>query len=63
MKFINGEPWKKVFGPFFIYLNSDIAAKNNPFVLWKDAKERVSNTNELDPHIFYEIRYFWSMTM
>lgn len=42
LKFRNGEPWKKVFGPVFVYLNSDMAAKKKPSVLWNDAKTRVS---------------------
>ncbi|KAM7515834.1 hypothetical protein LguiA_005417 [Lonicera macranthoides] len=52
LKFINGEPWKKVFGPFFIYLNSDIAAKNNTFVLWKDAKARMLKETASWPYSF-----------
>lgn len=36
-----GESWKKVFGPSFLYLNSNSAAKSNPFMLWNDAKKRV----------------------
>lgn len=36
-----GEPWKKVFGPVFIYLNS--ARKgDDPLWLWEDAKIQVS---------------------
>lgn len=31
------EPWKKVFGPVFVYLNS--ASSNN--LLWTDAKRQV----------------------
>ncbi|KAH6784509.1 Rhamnogalacturonate lyase family protein [Perilla frutescens var. hirtella] len=33
----DGESWKKVFGPVFIYLNSD-HSDNNPSTLWQDAK-------------------------
>ncbi|KAK9930126.1 hypothetical protein M0R45_027181 [Rubus argutus] len=36
-KFRGGEPWKKVFGPVFIYLNS-AAIGDDPFFLWEDAK-------------------------
>lgn len=40
-RFAEGEPWKKVFGPVFIYLNS--ASKNeDPAILWDDAKEQVA---------------------
>ncbi|KAL6012686.1 hypothetical protein ACLOJK_003175 [Asimina triloba] len=39
-KFTNGEPWKKVFGPVFIYLNSGEDGAD-PRDLWKDAKSQV----------------------
>ncbi|GAV85402.1 Rhamnogal_lyase domain-containing protein [Cephalotus follicularis] len=32
-----GEPWKKVYGPVFIYLNSAVNG-DDPFWLWEDAK-------------------------
>ncbi|XP_028084426.1 uncharacterized protein LOC114285579 isoform X1 [Camellia sinensis] len=35
----SGEPWKKVFGPVFIYLNS-VSDRNNAFSLWDNAKEQ-----------------------
>lgn len=41
IKFGQGEPWKKVIGPVFVYLNSNAAAKENPSILWNDAKTRV----------------------
>lgn len=34
------EPWKKVFGPVFIYLNS-AADGDDPLWLWEDAKIKV----------------------
>lgn len=37
----DGEPWKKVFGPVFIYLNS-VSDDDDPLTLWADAKEQVS---------------------
>lgn len=40
MKFRDGAPWKKVFGPVFIYLNS-VASEESPTWLWADAKEEV----------------------
>lgn len=49
-EFRNGEPWKKVFGPVLIYMNS--VALGNPLSLWKDAKEQM----------FYEVQswpYDW----
>lgn len=39
-KFDQGEPWKKVFGPVFIYLNSVVAGED-PFTLWRDATNQV----------------------
>lgn len=39
-KFGPGEPWKKVFGPVFIYLNS-ASAGDDPRWLWEDAKIQV----------------------
>ncbi|KAL6978067.1 rhamnogalacturonan endolyase [Sarracenia purpurea var. burkii] len=36
-KFEQGEAWKKVFGPVFIYLNS-VMSGDDPLVLWEDAK-------------------------
>lgn len=39
-KFGQGEPWKKVFGPVFIYLNT-VAGEEDPLMLWDDAKRQV----------------------
>ncbi|KAG1361069.1 putative rhamnogalacturonate lyase B [Cocos nucifera] len=39
-KFRNGEYWKKVFGPLFIYLNSSWDG-SDPKMLWEDAKIQV----------------------
>ncbi|KAI3725621.1 hypothetical protein L1987_65412 [Smallanthus sonchifolius] len=39
-KFGQGEPWKKVFGPVFIYLNSAICGQD-PLTLWDDAKRQM----------------------
>lgn len=39
-KFRAGEPWKKVFGPVFLYLNST-SVGDDPFWLWEDAKIQV----------------------
>lgn len=36
----NGEPWKKVLGPVYVYLNS-ISASEDPEALWENAKEQV----------------------
>nr|XP_043614244.1 probable rhamnogalacturonate lyase B isoform X2 [Erigeron canadensis] len=39
-KFAQGEPWKKVFGPVFIYLNSTMCGED-PITLWDDAKRQM----------------------
>lgn len=36
-----GETWKKVFGPVFVYLNSAPRSKNSISTLWNDAKKQV----------------------
>lgn len=41
VEFRNGEPWKKVFGPVFTYLNSAPAGKDPHTVLWANAKNQV----------------------
>ncbi|KZV28885.1 Rhamnogalacturonate lyase family protein [Dorcoceras hygrometricum] len=38
-KFGQGEPWKKVFGPVYIYVNS-VMDGENPLSLWDDAKRQ-----------------------
>lgn len=38
--YISKEPWKKVFGPVFVYLNSAFS----PNHLWTDAKQQVSSS-------------------
>ncbi|XP_011016990.1 PREDICTED: probable rhamnogalacturonate lyase B isoform X1 [Populus euphratica] len=41
LKLKPGEPWKKVFGPVFIYLNTLLDDENEPHWLWEDAKEQM----------------------
>lgn len=41
LRFESGEYWKKVFGPIFVYVNSDASARAKPSILWDDAKQRV----------------------
>lgn len=41
LRFRNGEPWKKVFGPIFVYLNSISSDNEEILTLWTDAKEQV----------------------
>ncbi|XP_073063861.1 uncharacterized protein [Primulina eburnea] len=50
IKLHNGEPWKKVFGPIFIYLNSD--SGNKPVTLWKDAKQQMMIETKKWPYDF-----------
>lgn len=40
-KFSEGEAWKKVFGPVFVYLNLSTDDDNDPLWLWQDAKSQV----------------------
>lgn len=39
-KFGQGEAWKKVFGPVFVYVNSAMDGED-PLSLWDDAKRQV----------------------
>ncbi|KAH0713435.1 hypothetical protein KY289_009394 [Solanum tuberosum] len=52
IKFGQGEQWKKVIGPVFVYLNSNAAAKANPSILWKDAKKRMNQEAASWPYEF-----------
>ncbi|KAG6644491.1 probable rhamnogalacturonate lyase B [Carya illinoinensis] len=55
LKLKPNEPWKKVFGPIFMYLNSksrDDHASHDPFSLWEDAKKRMKIEVESWPYHF-----------
>ncbi|KAK4707682.1 hypothetical protein R3W88_028607 [Solanum pinnatisectum] len=52
IKFEQGEAWKKVIGPVFVYLNSNAAAKANPSILWNDAKKRMNQEATSWPYEF-----------
>ncbi|KAB2627469.1 rhamnogalacturonate lyase B [Pyrus ussuriensis x Pyrus communis] len=44
MSYAEGEPWKKVFGPVYVYLNSDVPGSNQSNMslsLWNNAKEQM----------------------
>lgn len=42
--FEEGEPWQKVFGPIFVYLNS--APMGTPYsAMWENAKAQVSTNS------------------
>ncbi|XP_026415572.1 probable rhamnogalacturonate lyase B [Papaver somniferum] len=52
-KFENGEPWKKVFGPVFVYVNSAPEAKKDVFTtLWEDAKAQLAKEIKSWPYSF-----------
>ncbi|XP_069153466.1 uncharacterized protein [Solanum lycopersicum] len=50
-KFGQGEPWKKVFGPVFIYLNS-VTSGEDPLTLWEDAKKQMLMEVQSWPYSF-----------
>ncbi|CAN1288425.1 Rhamnogalacturonate lyase [Linum perenne] len=50
----NGEPWKKVFGPVFIYLNSNAPNSNDYAALWKDAKTQTEKEVQNWPYSFVQ---------
>ncbi|KAH9626558.1 hypothetical protein KSS87_005538 [Heliosperma pusillum] len=50
-KFNDGEPWKKVFGPVFIYCNS-VPADNDWHWLWEDAKQQMVLQTQMWPYSF-----------
>ncbi|KAL3504973.1 hypothetical protein ACH5RR_034814 [Cinchona calisaya] len=50
-KFGQGEPWKKVFGPVFIYLNS-VMGGEDPLSLWDDAQIQMLREVESWPYSF-----------
>ncbi|KMT06942.1 hypothetical protein BVRB_6g152780 isoform A [Beta vulgaris subsp. vulgaris] len=49
MKFTNGEPWKKVYGPYFVHLNS---GKGDPRALWQEAKNQLQEELKSWPYKF-----------
>ncbi|XP_004501130.1 uncharacterized protein [Cicer arietinum] len=59
MKFGPNEPWKKVFGPIFIYLNS-ISNGVSPKMLWNNAKQQTANEIESWPYTFPASKDFLS---
>ncbi|KAK4356335.1 hypothetical protein RND71_025306 [Anisodus tanguticus] len=52
LKFRDGEPWRKVFGPVFVYLNSLSADEQDTLTLWTDAKEQMFIETENWPYSF-----------
>jgi len=47
-KFDEGEPWKKVFGPVFIYCNS-LPKEADWHLLWEDAKQHLHKERHIEP--------------
>lgn len=43
LKLQPNEPWKKIFGPTFVYLNTSLNPEDDPLELWEDAKHQVHN--------------------
>ncbi|KAL3838683.1 hypothetical protein ACJIZ3_023274 [Penstemon smallii] len=52
LKFHSEEYWKKVLGPVYVYLNSEVSAKTDPSVLWNDAKKRMVAEVDSWPYSF-----------
>ncbi|XVF36559.1 hypothetical protein REPUB_Repub19eG0068000 [Reevesia pubescens] len=51
LKLNPGEPWKKVFGPVFLYLNS-VWSQETVFSLWEDAKNQMQSEVQNWPYSF-----------
>ncbi|KDO81262.1 hypothetical protein CISIN_1g0389792mg, partial [Citrus sinensis] len=51
MKFKDGEAWKKIFGPFLVYVNS-VAGKGDRQMLWRDANRQFMNEVKSWPYKF-----------
>ncbi|XP_065863348.1 rhamnogalacturonate lyase B-like [Euphorbia lathyris] len=49
----NGEAWKKVMGPVFVYLNS-ISPTNDPLAHWNDAKAQMLKEEKSWPYDFIQ---------
>ncbi|XP_050381717.1 probable rhamnogalacturonate lyase B [Argentina anserina] len=58
IKFEEGEAWKKVFGPVFVYLNSAPGSKNSTSMLWNDAKRQMLKEVESWPYNFTQSEDF-----
>ncbi|KAL9245597.1 hypothetical protein vseg_019228 [Gypsophila vaccaria] len=51
MSFQKGEPWKKVFGPYFVHLNS-VSGEEDPRTLWGKAKNQMVEEVQKWPYNF-----------
>nr|XP_048331138.1 probable rhamnogalacturonate lyase B isoform X2 [Ziziphus jujuba var. spinosa] len=54
LKFRDGESWKKVFGPIFIYVNSVPQGDDATLSLWEDAKTQMMTEVQSWPYSFPE---------
>lgn len=52
LQFRDGEPWRKVFGPVLVYLNSLSPDEQDTLTLWADAKEQMFIETENWPYSF-----------
>ncbi|XP_048424250.1 uncharacterized protein LOC103938556 [Pyrus x bretschneideri] len=52
LTFADGEAWKKVFRPVFVYLNSDVPSSNAASSLWENAKEEMCEEIKSWPYNF-----------
>ncbi|KAJ4701496.1 Rhamnogalacturonate lyase family protein [Melia azedarach] len=57
LKFRQGEAWKKVFGPIFIYINS-LLDGDDPRLLWEDAKQQMTYEVQSWPYEFLASKDF-----
>lgn len=61
MSYAEGEPWKKVFGPVYVHLNSDVPGSNQSNMslsLWNNAKEQMLKEVNSWPYNFIESEDF-----
>ncbi|KAK7275859.1 hypothetical protein RIF29_16985 [Crotalaria pallida] len=52
LKLQPNEPWKKVFGPTFFYLNKTLLDSEDPLDLWEDAKYQMTKEVQSWPYDF-----------
>ncbi|KAB1200354.1 Rhamnogalacturonate lyase [Morella rubra] len=57
IEFQEGEPWKKVYGPIFVYLNS-VKSKIETQNLWPDAKKQMLHEVDSWPYNFAQSKDF-----
>ena len=61
MSFAKGEPWKKVSGPVYVHLNSDVLGSNQSSMslsLWNNVKEQMLKEVNSWPYNFIESEDF-----